>query len=100
MTVQPLDDATNPGGLVDDLAVTLEGPNADRAEVTRDGGIEVKPGRERYAVAYRLTNELDELSAMAFVIVPAVRNRGGHRAGRAARSPHRTSRTWLASSCR
>ena len=71
VTVQPLDDATNPGGLVDDLAVTLEGPNAARAEVRPDGGIEVKPGRERYAVAYRLTNELDDLSAMAFVIVPA-----------------------------
>ena len=71
VTVQPLDDATNPGGLVDDLAVTLEGPNAARAEVMPDGGIEVKPGRERYAVAYRLTNELDDLSAMAFVIVPA-----------------------------
>ena len=70
VTVQPLDDATNPGGLVDDLVVTLEGPNAGRAEVTPDGGIVVKPGRERYAVAYRLTNELDELSAMAFVIVP------------------------------
>ena len=51
--------------------MTLEGPNAARAEVTPDGGIEVKPGRERYAVAYRLTNELDDLSAMAFVIVPA-----------------------------
>ena len=70
MTVQPLDDATNPGGLVDDLVVTVEGPNAGRAEVTPDGGIVVKPGRKRYAVAYRLTNELDELSAMAFVIVP------------------------------
>ena len=70
VTVQPLDDATNPGGLVDDLVVTLEGPNAGRAEVTPGGAIEVKPARERYAVAYRLTNELDDLSAMAFVIVP------------------------------
>lgn len=70
VTVHPLDDATNPGGLVEDLVVTLEGPNADRADVTPDGGIEVKPGRERYAVAYRLTNDLDDLSAMAFVIVP------------------------------
>lgn len=70
VTVEPLDDATNPGGLVDDLVVTVEGPNAGRADVTADGGIVVKPGRERYAVAYRLTNELDGLSAMAFVIVP------------------------------
>lgn len=70
VTVEPLDDATNPGGLVEDLVVTLEGPNAGRAEVTPGGGIVVEPGRERYAVAYRLTNELDGLSAMAFVIVP------------------------------
>ncbi|MDF2574551.1 MAG: hypothetical protein K0S05_1463, partial [Agromyces sp.] len=71
-TVTPLADATNPGGLVEDLAVTLEGPNAGRAEVASDGSIEVTPGRERFAVAYRLTNELDDLSAMAFVIVPPV----------------------------
>ncbi|MBM7505091.1 Ig-like domain-containing protein [Agromyces aurantiacus] len=72
VTVDPLADATNPGGLVEDLAVTVEGPNAGRAEVASDGTITVTPGRERYAVAYRLTNELDDLSAMAFVIVPAV----------------------------
>ncbi|WP_169053953.1 Ig-like domain-containing protein [Agromyces sp. H66] len=70
VTVRPLDDATNPGGLVDDLTVTLAGPNAGRAEVLPGGDIEVKPGRERYAVAYRLTNEIDELHATAFVIVP------------------------------
>lgn len=68
--VDPLKDATNPGGLVEDLKVSVEGPNADRAEVAADGTIAVRPGRERYAVAFRLTNELDELSAMAFVIVP------------------------------
>lgn len=72
VTVDPLADATNPGGLVEDLAVAVEGPNADRAEVAGDGTIRVTPGRERYAVAFRLTNELDDLSAMAFVIVPAV----------------------------
>lgn len=72
VTVTPLADATNPGGLVEDLAVTLEGPNAGRAEVASDGSIDVVPGRERFAVAYRLTNELDDLSAMAFVIVPPV----------------------------
>ncbi|MCD2442499.1 Ig-like domain-containing protein [Agromyces sp. SYSU K20354] len=72
ITVSPLGDATNPGGLVEDLAVTVEGPNADRAEVHDDGTIDVTPGRQRYAVAYRLTNELDDLDAMAFVIVPPV----------------------------
>ena len=72
ITVSPLSDATNPGGLVEDLVVTVEGPNADRAEVHDDGTIDVTPGRERFAVAYRLTNELDDLDAMAFVIVPPV----------------------------
>ncbi|BDZ56100.1 hypothetical protein GCM10025870_31730 [Agromyces marinus] len=72
ITVDPLADATNPGGLVEDLAVAVEGPNADRADVAGDGTITVEPGNERFAVAYRLTNELDDLSAMAFVIVPPV----------------------------
>jgi hypothetical protein len=72
VTVDPLADATNPGGLVEDLSVAVDGPNAGRAEVAADGTIRVTPGRERYAVAYRLTNELDDLSAMAFVIVPPV----------------------------
>ncbi|QAY73765.1 fibronectin type III domain-containing protein [Agromyces protaetiae] len=70
VAVFPLHDATNPGGLVEDLAVTVEGPNAKRAEVASDGTITVTPGQERYAVAFRLTNEVDDLSAMAFVIVP------------------------------
>lgn len=68
--VTPLDDATNPGGLVEDLVVTVEGPNADRAEVQADGSIVVRPTKQRFAVAYRVTNELDALDAMAFVIVP------------------------------
>ncbi|MGI9824000.1 Ig-like domain-containing protein [Agromyces sp. Marseille-Q5079] len=72
VTVTPLADATNPGGLVEDLVVTVEGPNASKAEIDGDGRITVEPGRQRYAVAYRLTNELDDLSAMAFVIVPPV----------------------------
>ncbi|WP_395242851.1 Ig-like domain-containing protein [Agromyces sp. MMS24-K17] len=72
IVVDALKDATNPGGLVEDLAVTVEGPNAGRAEVASDGTIVVEPGRQRYAVAFRLTNELDDLSAMAFVIVPPV----------------------------
>ncbi|WP_022887786.1 Ig-like domain-containing protein [Agromyces italicus] len=72
VNVRPLNDATNPGGLVEDLSVTVEGPNADRAEVLNDGSIDVKPGRERFAVAFRLENELDELDAKAFVIVPPI----------------------------
>ncbi|WP_419819170.1 Ig-like domain-containing protein [Glaciibacter flavus] len=71
VTVTPLDDATNPGGLVDDLKVTVEGPNADDAQVAPDGRIVVTPRSERYTVAYRLTNTIDDLDAMAFVVVPA-----------------------------
>jgi Bacterial Ig domain/Fibronectin type III domain len=70
--VRPLDDATNPGGLVEDLAVSVEGPNASRAEVLPDGSIEVRPANQRYVVAYRLANELDDLDAKAFIIVPPV----------------------------
>ncbi|WP_127793726.1 Ig-like domain-containing protein [Agromyces sp. LHK192] len=72
IVIDPLKDATNPGGLVEDLAVSVEGPNAGRADVAADGTISVEPGRKRYAVAFRLTNELDDLSAMAFIIVPPV----------------------------
>ncbi|SIN71475.1 Ig-like domain-containing protein [Agromyces cerinus] len=69
--VDPLRDATNPGGLVDELVVRLEGPNAGRATVLDDGTVEVRPSSRRFAVAFRLTNELDELDAMAFIVVPA-----------------------------
>ncbi|WP_353810205.1 Ig-like domain-containing protein [Agromyces sp. SYSU T00194] len=72
VTVHPLDDAQNPGGLVDDLVVTLEGPNAGSGTVLPNGAIRVTPTDRRQAVAYRLTNEIDDLSAMAFVIVPPV----------------------------
>ncbi|KQZ08637.1 hypothetical protein ASD23_09540 [Agromyces sp. Root1464] len=69
--VDPLRDASNPGGLVDELAVRVEGPNAARATVLDNGSIEVRPSSRRFAVAFRLTNELDELDAMAFIVVPA-----------------------------
>ncbi|MGH3704893.1 MAG: Ig-like domain-containing protein, partial [Agromyces sp.] len=70
VTVDPLKDAQNPGGLVEDLVVTVEGPNADNAEVMTDGTVKVEPTSKRQAIAYRLTNDVDELSAMAFIIVP------------------------------
>ena len=70
VTVDPLKDAQNPGGLVEDLLVTVEGPNADNAEVMTDGTVKVRPTSKRQTIAYRLTNEVDELSAMAFIVVP------------------------------
>ncbi|WP_022891778.1 Ig-like domain-containing protein [Agromyces subbeticus] len=69
--VDPLRDATNPGGLVEDLEVHVEGPNAERATVLDDGRVVVRPGARRFAVAYRLTNGVDDLDAMAFIVVPS-----------------------------
>lgn len=64
--------AFNPAGRTQDLVVSLEGPNADSAALAEPNGrILVTPGPTRQAIAYRVTNEEDELSAMAFIIVPA-----------------------------
>ncbi|WP_275758574.1 Ig-like domain-containing protein [Salinibacterium metalliresistens] len=64
--------AFNPAGRTEDLTVTLEGPNASAAEVLDSPGlVEVTPQQSRQAIAYRVTNEEDELSAMAFILVPA-----------------------------
>ncbi|TFD92040.1 fibronectin type III domain-containing protein [Cryobacterium lactosi] len=68
--VAVLDGAENPSGLIEDLVITLEGPNADNGVLQTDGTVRVRPSEERQAIAYRLTNELDELSATAFIIVP------------------------------
>lgn len=73
VTVDVLDGfAFNPSGPNSDLVVTVGGPNADAAKLLeRNGRIEVTPGTKRQAIAYRVTNEADELSAMAFILVPA-----------------------------
>ncbi|TFD55283.1 fibronectin type III domain-containing protein [Cryobacterium frigoriphilum] len=63
--------AENPGGLIEDLVVSLEGPNAASGAIDANGVVTVTPSNQRQAIAYRLTNELDELSATAFIIVPA-----------------------------
>jgi hypothetical protein len=72
-TVDVLDGyAFNPSGPNSDLVVTVEGPNASAAQLLeRNGQIEVTPGEKRQAIAYRVTNEADELSALAFILVPA-----------------------------
>lgn len=61
----------SPGGLDDELVVTLEGPNAGSASVD-DGSqtVVVRPGERRAAIAYRVTNPDDGLSATAFLVVP------------------------------
>jgi hypothetical protein len=64
--------AFNPSGPTKDLVVSIEGPNAGAASMLEaNGEIEVTPGQTRQAIAYRVTNEIDSLSAMAFILVPA-----------------------------
>ena len=69
--------AFNPSGPTKDLVVSVEGPNAGSAELLETKGkITVTPGENRQAIAYRVTNEADELSAMAFILVPAAVEEG------------------------
>ncbi|MEO7122180.1 MAG: Ig-like domain-containing protein, partial [Lacisediminihabitans sp.] len=64
--------AFNPSGLTDDMKVTFEGPNASSAvNLSAPGKVRVTPGKTRQAIAYRVTNEKDHLSAVAFILVPA-----------------------------
>ncbi|MET1017887.1 MAG: Ig-like domain-containing protein [Leifsonia flava] len=62
--------ANNSGGRVDDLEISVEGPNAASAERLDNGLVRVTLGDARSAVAYRLTNTTDNLSAAAFIVVP------------------------------
>lgn len=62
--------AQNPGGLIKDLTVAVLGPNAAHAVVKSNGSVEVKPSSTRMAIAYSLTNEIDNLTSTAFIIVP------------------------------
>lgn len=61
----------NPAGLDDELVVTLEGPNAGMGTIEEGTQtIVVRPGERRAAIAYRVTNPDDGLSATAFLVVP------------------------------
>lgn len=61
----------NPGGRDEELEITLEGPNAGRGDVDAENQIiTVTPGERRSAIAYRVTNPDDGLSATAFLVVP------------------------------
>ena len=71
VNVDVREDAENPSGLIDDLVISLEGPNADFGEIQPNGTVKVTPTNVRQAIAYRLTNEIDQLSGTAFIIVPA-----------------------------
>ncbi|QYH35704.1 Ig-like domain-containing protein [Salinibacterium sp. M195] len=64
--------AFNPAGVTEDLVVALEGPNAESGLLREiNGQVEVTPGPNRQAITYSVTNELDGLSARAFILVPA-----------------------------
>jgi hypothetical protein len=69
--VDVLHDAQNPGGLVSELKVAAIGPNKSIASINPNGTVKVTLGATRQAVAYRLTNAIDNLSASAFIVVPA-----------------------------
>ncbi|MGO4691823.1 Ig-like domain-containing protein [Glaciibacter sp. 2TAF33] len=71
ISVKVREGAENPSGLINELAISLEGPNAKSGEVRPNGTVTVTPTTVRQAIAYRLSNEVDELSATAFIIVPA-----------------------------
>lgn len=61
----------NPAGRDDDLTISVEGPNAAQARVDRaTRSITVSPGDHRLAIAYRVTNPDDGLSATAIISVP------------------------------
>jgi hypothetical protein len=61
----------NPGGRDADLVISVEGPNAGQATVDQaKRSITVTPGDRRLAIAYRVTNPADGLSATAIISVP------------------------------
>jgi len=61
----------NPGGRDDELEITLEGPGTGLGGVdTETQTVTVTPGERRTAIAYRVTNPDDGLSATAFIVVP------------------------------
>ncbi len=70
VVVDVLHDAQNPGGLVSDLKVSAVGPNKSIAKANADGTVTVTLGDTRQAVAYQLSDDLDQLSATAFIVVP------------------------------
>ncbi len=71
VNVDVTEDAENPSGLIEDLVISLEGPNASSGEIQPNNTVKVTPTNVRQAIAYSLTNEVDKLSATAFIIVPA-----------------------------
>ena len=62
---------SNPAGRDDELVISLSGPNAELGVIDRDTqSITVRASELRSAIAYTVTNEIDGLSASAFIVVP------------------------------
>lgn len=72
VTVNALDRAQDPGGLVKDLTVALIGPDAQAATIAGKGQVIVTPSKSGIAIAYTLTNGINHLSSTAFIFVPAI----------------------------
>jgi hypothetical protein len=70
ISVNALQGAQNPSGVVGDLAVSVKGPNASAADVQPDGKVVVTPGEHRMAITYSVTDPTTGLSGDAFIIVP------------------------------
>ncbi|MFF1572406.1 Ig-like domain-containing protein [Leifsonia sp. NPDC058292] len=68
--VDALAGATNPSGLVEDLKLSVTGPNASAADVSAAGVITVHPAEQRLAIAYTVTDSVTGLSGDAFIVVP------------------------------
>ena len=68
--VNVFEGAVNPSDLVTLLKVGLTGPNAKSATIGQDGSVTVRPGHERMAVAYTLTDPATGLAGEAFIVVP------------------------------
>ena len=70
--VVPLADIiSNPSGVAEDLVITVDGANAELGVVDQAAQtITVRPAERRTAIAYTVTNEIDNLSGSAFIVVP------------------------------
>lgn len=76
VAVDVLYGAQNPGGRISDLVVGVVGPNAAAASVAEGGMVEVTPGESQLAIAYTLSNEIDDLTSTAFIVVPPAPREG------------------------
>ncbi|HEX4443157.1 MAG TPA: Ig-like domain-containing protein [Galbitalea sp.] len=63
--------ASDPSGVVSELAVSLSGKASPTSRVT-GGNVFVTPGKKASTVAYTLTDPRTKLTSTAFILVPAI----------------------------